>query len=217
MIRDLQRKYRKPVAIGEFGWIDDFVRKFDDIGIHLHDGIWGSLMGGAVGGALVWYWDSYVHPNRLERHFRPVEAFWRGEQITQRLGPVPMTLSDSDLAGWGTGRRDRAYVWIKNRTHTIDAYLDYRCTLAKERLAKARGQSPAAPTYPPRVVRGATATLSGLDWYSRYRVEWWDPYRGRITERAVSRSANGAVTIHVPTVEYDLAAKLIKLKWWEGG
>jgi hypothetical protein len=215
--RELQRKYKKPVLVGEFGWIDDFVRKFDDIGIHLHDGLWASLIGGAAGGAMVWYWDSYVHPNQLERHYRPLQAFWRGEQLSERLLPVAAHLSDPDLAAWGAGAGGRAYIWIKNRTHTTDAYLAYRCSLARRDLAQARGQSAQPPSYPPRVIRGATATLRGLDWFSRYRVEWWDPYRGRITQRSVSRSAKGAVTINVPTVEYDLAAKLIKLQWWEQG
>ena len=216
-IAKLQQTFQKPVFIGEFGWIDEVMRKFDDIGLHLHDGLWSSLMGGAVGGALGWYWDSYIHPNHLERHFRAAEMFWRGERLGRATRRLDFSLSSPTLTGWAIGTPERGFLWIKNRTHTLDAYIAYRCALAKERLRAARGQSPEPVAYSARPVRGATATVRGLSWIGRYRVEWWDPYRGRVEARSVTLSRGGTLTVEVPEVGFDVAGKLIKLQWWERG
>ena len=216
-IAQLAETFQKPVLIGEFGWTDESMRRLDDIGIHFHDGLWSSLMGGSAGTGLVWYWDSYVHPNGLERHLRALEAFWRGEQIGRMLQRLAVSVSDPDLAGWGRGSPERAYLWIKNRTHTVDRYVAYRSELAKERLRARRGEAAKPVAYAPRTVRGATVTVEGLAWSGRYRVEWWDPYRGHIASRTVSRSRGGQVTVEVPALEFDVAGKLIKLAWWERG
>ena len=216
-VAKLQQTFQKPVFIGEFGWIDEVMRKFDDIGIHLHDGLWASLVGGAGGGALGWYWDSYVHPNHLERHFRAAEMFWRGERLGRSAKRLDLSLSNTTLAGWGIGTPARSFLWIKNRTHTLDGYIAYRCALAKERLCVARGESAEPVEYAARPVRGAVATVHGLDWFGRYRVEWWDPYRGKIAARSVMPSRGGTLTVEVPEVGFDIAGKLIKLQWWERG
>jgi hypothetical protein len=143
--------------------------------------------------------------------------FWRGERIRQPLQRLPVRLSDGDLFGAAVGTGPHAYVWVKNRTHNVDRYLAYRCALAKERLRQARGQAPAQVTYPPRTIDHATATIRGLDWAGRYRVEWWDPYRGQVQARATASVWGGTLTLPVPVVEFDVAAKLVKLHWWERG
>ncbi len=218
-IETLAQRHQKPVMVGEFGWIDEFVRRFDNHGIHLHDGLWSSLVGGSLGGAMVWYWDTYVHPNHLQRHFRPLALFWRGERLGRGTRRIELASSHEDLKGWGIGTPARAYVWVKNRHHTLDQYLAYRCELAKQRLRQARGQAAEPVSYPPRIVRGARLSLRGLQGrVGRYRVEWWDPYRGRVLARAVLPARwDGSLTLEVPDVTFDLAAKLIKLEWWEKG
>ena len=217
LIKDLKDKYHKPVFIGEFGWIGDFVRKFDDIGIHMHEGLWGSLVGGASASAMIWYWDSYVSPNKLEKQYRALEAFWRDEATDGKSLPVNLSFSDSDLAGWGIRRGGRIYGWVKNKNHSVDQYLAYRCELAKQKLTAARGGTVKPIVYPVRVVNGATVQFKGLGRFERYRVEWWDTYRGRIISRGFSRTSKGEVVVDVPKVQYDLAMKLIALQWYEQG
>jgi len=215
MITRPLQEFHKPVLVGEFGWITEFMRRVDVYGIHLHDGLWSSLMAGSVGGALIWYWDSYVHPNHLERHFRPLAMFWRGEQITERLKRLDVSLSDPDLLGCGVGTTQRAYLWFKNRTHNVDQYLAYRAELAKQALRQARGQTPKVVTYPPKKIAHATATLRGFGSGGNYRVEWWNPYTGEIMTTAMARARGGVLTLEIPAVLFDVAAKVMKLRWWE--
>lgn len=218
-IEGLRRAFRKPVMVGEFGWINEFVRRLDPYGIHVHDGIWSSMMGGAVGSALVWYWDLYIDPNGLERHFGPLARFWRDEPLDRRLQQLTVSWSDPDVIGAAVGTPARAALWVKNRAHNVDAYLAYRCELAKQRLRAARGQSArGAPVYPSRVVQGATVSIPGVDRLGRYRVEWWDPYRGKVLARSIERAKwSGTLTIDIPELAFDAAAKLVRLNWWERG
>ncbi len=216
-ITELKQRFQKPVLVGEFGWIGEFMRQVDTGGIHLHDGLWASALGGAMGGALPWFWDTYIHPNHLERHDRALAMFWRGEQIRQPLQRLSLSLSDPDLFGCGVGTSNHAYVWFKNRTHNVDQYLAYRAAVAKERLRQARGQTPTLVAYPPRIIEQATATIRGLAWMGRYRIEWWDTYRGQVASRSVASVWGGALTVPVPAVEFDVAAKVVKLQWWERG
>ena len=217
MIEELRQQYHKPVMVGEFGWITEFMRQMDREGLHLHDGLWASLMGGSAAGAMTWYWDVYVHPNHLERHLGAVAKFWRGEDVDRPLQRLDLGLSDAGLIGCGVGNSERAYVWMKNRAHNLDQYLAYRTALVKRRLQRTRGQDLPPPAYPPQDVRDATVNIKGLHWTGRYRVEWWDPYRGEVLSRSVGRVQRGALTLQVPELMFDVAVKLIKLRWWEQG
>ena len=210
-------QFGKPVFIGEFGWISDVMRKFDDIGIHVHEGLWAGLMGGAAGTPLIWYWDTYVHPNGIERQFRAVEAFWRGEELDGGMQPLRLALSTPGLDAVGIGDDRRAFLWVRNRAHSLDEYVAYRCAVAKQRLRAARGAREAPLRYAPAPVQQAVVTVKGLEHLARYRVEWWDPYRGRVTARDVRQAEWGRLTLAVPELRFDLAAKLIKLQWWERG
>jgi hypothetical protein len=216
-VGEARQQFRKPVFVGEFGWIGETMRKFDDIGIHLHEGLWASLMTGSAAGALVWYWDTYVEPNNLERHFRALDAFWEGERLGIRMRPLAISFSDASLAGAGIGGPERAYLWIKSRHHSLDQYIAYRCDLAKQQQRAERGQAAPSPAYAPPLVRGATATIEGLEQIGRYRVEWWDPYQGRVAARMIATSRWGKLTVPVPELNFDAAAKVIKLQWWERG
>jgi hypothetical protein len=71
-------EYRKPHYIGEFGihWLPDD-NASDPDGLHLHNGLWASMLSGSAGTAMVWWWDSYIEPRDLYHHFAPVAAFAR--------------------------------------------------------------------------------------------------------------------------------------------
>lgn len=71
--------YHKPSYIGEFG--ADAAgpdRKVDPNGILLHDGMWGTLMSGSAGTAMLWWWDNHIDPGDLYYHFAAVSAFIKG-------------------------------------------------------------------------------------------------------------------------------------------
>jgi hypothetical protein len=70
--------YAKPHLMAEFGidW-----RKSDNPydpqfkGVNLHNGLWASACSGNAGGAMIWYWDGYVHPGNLYAQFGALHRF----------------------------------------------------------------------------------------------------------------------------------------------
>lgn len=72
------RAFGKPYLLAEFGidWRTDDGR-WDPRGLgrNLHHGAWASLMSGAAGTTMIWYWDSYVHPRDLYKVLTPVRKF----------------------------------------------------------------------------------------------------------------------------------------------
>lgn len=66
-------EYRKPTLTGEFGnGHSSSLAGIDPDGIHIHNGMWGSLMAGGLGTAMSWWWDIYIHPQDLYYHFSPI-------------------------------------------------------------------------------------------------------------------------------------------------
>lgn len=118
------RKVEKPYLLAEFGidWQTGDER-WDKprSGLNMHNGAWASLLGGAAGTSMLWYWDGYVHPSNLYHVLTPVRRFadavdWTGS----RLEPVdgvkvevsasePETFTDLTVSAgreWGRGGSD---------------------------------------------------------------------------------------------------------------
>lgn len=72
------RKYGKPHLMAEFGldWRSSD-EKYDKAfrGVNLHNGLWSSLASGNGGTAMIWYWDSYVHPGNLYGQYSSLRKF----------------------------------------------------------------------------------------------------------------------------------------------
>ena len=70
--------YDKPYLLAEFGidW-QTGDQRWDRkrSGLNMHNGAWAAMMSGAAGTAMLWYWDSYVHPSNLYHILTPVRKF----------------------------------------------------------------------------------------------------------------------------------------------
>lgn len=74
----LWQKYKKPILHSEIGinWrsgTETFEE--DPQGISLHQQCWAGMMGGGAGGAMNWWWDSFVHPANLYFRFTGASKF----------------------------------------------------------------------------------------------------------------------------------------------
>ncbi len=114
------RSYGKPFLLSEFGidWQTDDSR-WDPKGTGLgwHNGAWATLMSGAAGTAMLWYWDGYVHPLDVYHVLTPVQRFaatvdWAKQRLEPLAGlqallpeDTPETFTDLTVPGrqeWGT-------------------------------------------------------------------------------------------------------------------
>lgn len=65
--------FGKPTLNGEFGLGGSAnLANADPDGIHIHNSLWGGLFSGALGTAMTWWWDNYIHPRDLYYHFEGV-------------------------------------------------------------------------------------------------------------------------------------------------
>ena len=73
-----QLAYHKPYLLAEFGidW-QAADTKWDPkyTGLNMHNGAWATLLSGAAGTSMLWYWDGYVHPGNLYHVLTPVRKF----------------------------------------------------------------------------------------------------------------------------------------------
>ncbi|WP_165231838.1 DUF5060 domain-containing protein [Aquisphaera insulae] len=70
--------FDKPYILAEFGidW-QTGDEKWDATrtGLNMHNGAWAGVMSGGAGTAMLWYWDSYVHPANLYHVLTPLRKF----------------------------------------------------------------------------------------------------------------------------------------------
>ncbi|MDH7568465.1 MAG: DUF5060 domain-containing protein [Armatimonadota bacterium] len=77
--RRKREAYRKPYYMGEFGLdAGGAGGDRDPDGLSLHNGLWATITNGDAGGAMLWWWDSYIHPRDLYYHLAAVANFVRG-------------------------------------------------------------------------------------------------------------------------------------------
>lgn len=71
-------RFKKPYLLAEFGidWqASDQRWDRPRSGLNMHNGAWAAMMSGAAGTAMLWWWDSYVHPHNLYHVLTPVRKF----------------------------------------------------------------------------------------------------------------------------------------------
>jgi Domain of unknown function (DUF5060)/Secretion system C-terminal sorting domain len=74
---DYISQYNKPTLNGEFG-IDAGnipLSTIDPNGIYIHNSIWATSFSGAMGAGMSWWWDNYIEPQNLYRHYKPLSEF----------------------------------------------------------------------------------------------------------------------------------------------
>ena len=91
-------RFEKPYMMGEFGidWkAGENKHDTANLGTHLHNGIWASVMGRSFGTAALWYWDGYVHPGNHYDRFTGLAKF---------VAQVPWTQYRPRIAEFGLSR-----------------------------------------------------------------------------------------------------------------
>lgn len=118
----LYNQYNKPILQAEIGinWENGISNyKLDPTGVHLRQNSWAGMMGGGCGGAMNWWWDSYVHPYDLYYQFKGAGAYAKlmnltGSDYTQlRTLAGVSTNNNTGLIGYRFDNRIYGYVYDK--------------------------------------------------------------------------------------------------------
>ncbi len=111
--------FGKPTINGEFGLTTSGsgLSSTDPNGIHLHNGIWGSIFSGGMGSAALWWWDNYIEPRNLYPVYQTISQLvpnipFRQAQFAPANSYVLGASSDLIITpgqGWGA-LADTSYV-----------------------------------------------------------------------------------------------------------
>lgn len=185
--------FGKPYLFAEYGLVLDVpeIRELKDpdpTGIHLHNGLWAPLAHGAAGTGHPWYWGQYIDPKDLYYHFKAVARFVEGiPWTTAGFQKADVTSNRDDLRVLGLRGSALTILWIQNRAHT---------------WWNAAHDGVISP------IEGAEIEIAGMG-DGAHRVEFWDTYAGRISGAAEARAAAGVLRVPLPTIESDVALKII--------
>lgn len=212
-LQDLQRSYEniiaewletypdKPFLMGEFGTAAS-APEFDPEAITFHNGLWAAPMNGAAGTAMLWWWDSYIHPFDLTHHFTAVRNFFADEDMGARQWQqVDAEVSEEfDMRVYGLQSDDYALLWAVNRMYTESGFMR-----AYQRNLRDRVENPLDVEF--ETIDGAQVSLTGLQ-DGAYTLEVWDAQTGEVISTEPVEVSGGALTITLPPFSRDLAIKL---------
>ena len=192
--RDALAPYGKPIAITEFGFMG--TREFnplneaDKTGVHLHNALWASALGGCAASAMHWWWDSYIAQRDLYYHFTALERFLRNTPLPGPEWAAVQSKGNSPIRIVGLKTGSEALLWVQQRENTWS-----------RRVLEQREPVP---------LGRATIELPRLR-DGRYRVEWWDTYGGQPVTHADVVTADGTLVLRVPPRFPDIACKIRRL------
>lgn len=193
----------KPILLGEFGYSAiDYGDNIESTGIHLHNGLWATTFSGYAGSGMYWWWDIYIDPNGLWKHFKSLSEFLTGEDLSQDQPFTPLILSRtgypaSGVVGLGL-RGENTMVWLRSNGYTTQAS-----------IAGQNGTGDSSAYLPP-TVEGHYLTLDGVA-DGQYAVSWYNPQSSGWMSRIAATANNGTLTIPIPPFRADLAVKITRI------
>ncbi len=99
--RRLTADFPKPLMVTEFAWWADWTKPFvDREGVCQHNGIWASLLGGAAGSALSWWWE-HIDDWNLYPHYLALRRFVEGVDFPRQGFRPARVRTEAPPGDWG--------------------------------------------------------------------------------------------------------------------
>jgi hypothetical protein len=193
----------KPILLGEFGYGNEgYGTDVDKTGIYMHNGIWSTTFAGYAGSGMYWYRDVYVEAYDVWYHFRGLDQFLDGVDLSryQPFSPLEISGPDRDPAqAVGLGLRgDDTLVWLRSECYTNQA----------AEAALLRHGSPRTFVYTPPLVEGQVLTLQDMG-DGAYTIHWYDPQSGTWLDSVEATAHGDRLSILIPDFYRDLAAMIV--------
>jgi len=174
--------------------------------VHLHNGIWTAPFTGYAGSSMYWWWDTLIDPLDLWSEFKAIDTFMQGEDLSA-MRVTTGTIAPAGAQALALQTDNRALVWIRSDSYGVDAI-----QLAYERAVKnaIKTKTPLKEwRYAPPTIEKLTLTLADLA-DGAYTAHWYLPATATWEEEVLVQVKTGQVTLRVPTLQQDLALKIVQ-------
>jgi hypothetical protein len=184
---------RKPAMIAEFGLADDKwgaspYLKQDQRLVHVHNSLWASALSGCSSTVMFWWWE-LLDAQNVYPQYRPLAEFLADVPWTSGgVAAVQATLAPPRLRLVGLKHQQGAHLWLQDREATW-----WNLVAAKKPYESVEGGQLQLEDFPA----------------GKYRVLWWDTWRGRPLREEQIVCENRKLQLTLPKVEQDLACKLL--------
>ncbi len=183
-----RKPFEKPIMINEFG----VGRNKELLENNLHAGIWASSMMPMFGVALFWWWpfidhyDLYYHYNNLSKFWKGIDRRGKNFQISE-CSIQPQNKFPS-IGTVGMQNEEEGYFWI------------YDKRIYESRILRK-----------PRKIADLKIRVRYFI-PGKYRIEFWDTYRGEIILSEEKEFKDFENLISIPAFEKDIALKIKRIK-----
>jgi hypothetical protein len=183
--------FGKPVYLNEFGVGDSH----NELRHNLHAGLWVSSVMPFCGAALFWWWP-YIHEKNEYYQYANIARFHAGEDYRGR------DYQRSQMVFLGAAIPDAlSAVVMQNRESA-------RAWIYDPRIYRVAGRRRTIAPPAHRPIPASRWSLGGLR-DGRYRIEFWDTWRGRpVLETVRPCDKSGELTFEAPPFEADMAVKI---------
>lgn len=179
--------FNKPTFAGEFSidWLGANL-KYDPEGIHIHNGLWASVLSGNAGTGMSWWWDNYVEGGNLWFHLKGISEFLKNEDLSKY----------EEVWTEGVEAGPSAHVEIMGLRSASSAMLWVHDKLSD-------WNHPSLPSEK----RDIRVKINGLI-PGKYDVEFWDTFEGKITRSRIIELKGEDAIIEIIPFRRDIAVKL---------
>jgi hypothetical protein len=151
---------------------------------------------------MYWFWDVYVEAFRSWYHFRGLERFLDGVDLSRYEPFSPLEIrgpGGSPARAVGLGLRgDDLLIWLRTEGYTVQA----------AEAAWAEAGHPSVSGYIPPSIEGHMLTLPDLD-AGEYTARWFDPQSGNWLAPVEVTVQGDRLVIPIPDFRRDLAARIV--------
>ena len=145
-------------------------------------------MTGGAGGAMNWWWDSYVHPYNLYGKFKGAGIYAKemnlhGSDYELLEGKASTNSGSLNIYGYHFNNRVYGYIIDKNYTY-----------------------------YNTSLIDKTNVNLSGSLSNGTYSLRFYDTDTGEVISSQVINITNGQYSVTIPTFKYDIAYIIDEVK-----
>jgi len=193
----------KPVLFAEFGYSagGEDETSFDQLGIHLHNGLWAATFSGFASPAMYWWWDSYIDPLGLWQQFGSLTTFLQGQDLAS-LAPLEagkIKLSAASASALALGSDEHLLAWVRSA-----GYNAYLAQTRRDNDVRYKKTPEAEWRYQLGPLTGLELTVTGLQDGS-YSVKWYDPSTGQWLSESTVATQDGSLVLDIPSFSEDVA------------